>query len=76
MKEKKWYIGNTATERDCYFLFQATEEEFTFLRTVIESFNGVSSWLLCEPWSGVLSVFDIPFDTKEEAEEFFRGNRH
>lgn len=46
---KKWYIGNTATEGDCYFLFQATEEEFTFLRTVIESFNGVSSWLLCEP---------------------------
>lgn len=76
MKEKKWYIGNTAAEGDCYFLFQATKEEFTFLRTVIESFNGVSSWLLCEPWSGVFSVFDIPFDTKKEAEEFFKGNRH
>lgn len=25
---KKWYIGNTAAEGDCYFLFQATAKEF------------------------------------------------
>ena len=73
---KKWYIGNTAAEGDCCFLFQATEEEFAFLLTVIKSFNDESNWLLCESWSGVFSVFDIPFDTREEAEEFFKGNRH
>lgn len=73
---KKWYIGNTAAEGDCYFLFQATEKEFAFLLTVIESSNDENNWLLCESWSGVFSVFDIPFDTREEAEEFFKGNRH
>ena len=73
---KKWYIGNTAAEEDCYFLFQATEEEFAFLLTVIESSNDENNWLLCESWSGVFRVLDIPFDTREEAEEFFKGNRH
>ena len=73
---KKWYIGNTAAEGDCYFLFQATEEEFAFLLTVIDSSNDENNWLLYESLSGVFSVFDIPFDTREEAEKFYGGSWH
>lgn len=70
--EKKWYIGEVSAEGDCVFTFQATDEEYRAIQNFVDA--SINNAFIDERWSGVVYVYDESFDTKDEAEKFYRND--
>lgn len=70
--EKKWYIGEVSAEGDCAFTFQATDEEYRAIQNFVDA--SINNAFINERWSGVVYVYDESFNTKEEAEKFYRSD--
>ncbi len=72
--EKKWYLGEVSAEGDRVFTFQATDEEYRAIQNFVDA--STNNVFINERWSGVVYVYKVSFDTKEEAEKFFGGSWH
>ena len=72
--KKKWYLGEVTAEGDRVFTFQATDEEYRAIQNFVDA--STNNAFINERWSGVVYVYKVSFDTKEEAEKFFGGNWH